>query len=125
MPLALTNAPVSHSAVMDVLEPFAVPAPAPKARPRSVQAVSRRPSREQGRALEQLGHAVEYLIDSRMFLTGIAYTRAEEQALQVLMAASREVFESCPAMVSWSGSVKRWIGREWRALLGQPAATRR
>ena len=124
MPLALTNAPVSHPAVLDVLEPFAPPVSAPKARPRNVQAVSRRPSREQGRALEQLGHAVEYLIDSRMFLTGIAYTRAEEQALQVLMGASREVFESCPATISWSGSMSGWIGRRWRAMLALPGATR-
>lgn len=60
----------------------------------------RRPGREQGQALERLGHAVEYLIDSRMFLTQVPYTSAEEEAVQILMGLNRLVFESCPAVVT-------------------------
>ncbi len=125
MPLALTNAPVSHAALpVELAEPFRGPARIPKARPRNAQAISRRPGREQGLALEQLGHAVEYLIDSRMFLTGIAYTRAEEQALQILMAASREVFEGCPAIVPWRKALGGWFGRSWRGMMGRQAVRR-
>ena len=60
----------------------------------------RRPGRNQGHALEQLGHAVEYLIDSRMFLTQVPYTTAEEEAVQILMSLSRLVFDGCPRAVT-------------------------
>ena len=59
------------------------------------RAVARRPGREQGMALEVIGHAVEYLIDSRMFLTEAPYTKAEQEAVQMLMSASRLVFADC------------------------------
>lgn len=66
---------------------------------RARQPERRRPGREQGEALERLGHAVEYLIDSRMFLTQVPYTSAEEEAVQLLMGLNRLVFESCPEIV--------------------------
>ena len=54
----------------------------------------------QGRALETLGHAVEYLMDSRLFLVERATPKAEQDALQILMRMSRAVFLECPEVVS-------------------------
>ncbi len=58
-------------------------------------AVRRRPSPSQGRGLEVLGHAIEYLVDSRM-RRGVAATAAELEAERRLMDLSRAVFAECP-----------------------------
>ncbi len=88
------------SHVERLVEGVVYPAPTPYPdRKRGVASSSRtrrRLGREQGQAIERLGHAVEYLIDSRMFLTQVPYTIAEEEAVQILMALNRLVFESCP-----------------------------
>ena len=55
---------------------------------------------QQGQALHKLGHAVTYLVDSRLFLTDGSNPKAERQALHILMRASREVFLECPQAVS-------------------------
>jgi hypothetical protein len=60
----------------------------------------RRGNAMQGRALEALGHAVEYLMDSRMFLVGQENGKAEQDALKILMQMSRTVFLECPEVVS-------------------------
>ena len=73
------------------------------------RAVARRPGREQGMALEVIGHAVEYLIDSRMFLTEAPYTKAEQQAVQMLMTASRLVFENCAPVIPLRTRASRWL----------------
>jgi hypothetical protein len=49
---------------------------------RSRQPVRRRGSLEQGRALETLGHAVEYLVDSRLFQSGDHNQRDEVVSLR-------------------------------------------
>lgn len=60
----------------------------------------RRGSAQQGRALETLGHAVEYLVDSRMFLVERSSAKAEQEAVQILMRMSRSVFSECPEVVT-------------------------
>jgi hypothetical protein len=60
-------------------------------------------------AIEVLGHAVEYLIDSRMFLTETPYTKAEEEAVQILMRANRSVFESCAEVLPVGVRVGNWM----------------
>ena len=77
--------------------------------------VVRRPGREQGMALEVLGHAVEYLIDSRMFLTEVPYTKAEQEAVQTLMSASRQVFEGCAPVVPLRTRATMWLQRTFLA----------
>ncbi|RXH56822.1 hypothetical protein [Granulicella sibirica] len=69
----------------------------------------RRASRQQGIALEKLAHAVEYLIDSRMFLTQAPYTKSEEEAVKMLMRLNRAVFESCPVIVPLGTRVREWV----------------
>ncbi len=71
--------------------------------------VYRRGSREQGRALEAIGHAVEYLVDSRLFQVGDHNRRAEQEAVQILMRLSRAVFAECPEVVSLRKRLKRWL----------------
>ncbi len=75
------------------------------------RAVARRPGREQGMALEVIGHAVEYLIDSRMFLTEAPYTKSEQEAVQMLMTASRQVFEGCAPIVPLRTRASAWLQR--------------
>jgi hypothetical protein len=68
---------------------------------KSVAAFSRRHiSPESGRALEILGHAIEYLADEFALETGISSPAndQQEQALQILMAANRNVYFDCPTV---------------------------
>jgi hypothetical protein len=62
--------------------------------------VRRRPNMVQGRSLEKLGHAVEYLVDSRMFLVEPATAKAEREAVRILMRLSRMVFSECEEVVT-------------------------
>jgi hypothetical protein len=52
-----------------------------------------------GQALEILGHALEYLVDSRMYQVDEPATRADSEALHILMRLSREVFEDRGAVI--------------------------
>jgi hypothetical protein len=85
---------------------------APVPRPDGLNHVSgmrRRSSVQQGRALEILGHAVEYLVDSRMFLIDQPTTRADAEATQILMLLSREVFFECAEVVPPARRLGHWI----------------
>ncbi len=62
--------------------------------------VRRRANLVQGRSLETLGHAVEYLVDSRMFVVEPSTAKAEREAVQILMRLSRMVFADCDEVVS-------------------------
>lgn len=70
--------------------------------------VRRRGSAEQGRALERLGHAVEYLVDSGLFLRDERNQRDEDEAIQILMRLSRAVFAECPEVVPVRRRLGRW-----------------
>ncbi|MGI4758017.1 MAG: hypothetical protein ACRYGF_14340 [Janthinobacterium lividum] len=65
----------------------------------------RRTSPEQGRALETLGHAIEYLVDSRLFDQWESPSDAE--AVHLLMACSRSVFADCEEVCPWHQRVQR------------------
>ena len=71
--------------------------------------VRRRPTREQGQALEILGHALEYLVDSRMCLSKERKTKADGDAIHLLSSCSREVFATCAEVVPFRQRVKTWI----------------
>ena len=74
------------------------PAPSHRAKP-TRQTIRRRPTMQQGRALETLGHAIEYLIDSQLHRTTAAVAPADIAANQLLMRLSREVFAECREIV--------------------------
>jgi hypothetical protein len=79
-----------------------------------VKMVLRRPDMQQGRALEMLGHAIEYLVDSRMFLVNEPHTPAEADAVQLLSRCSREVFATCEEIVPVHHRFKRWASERFR-----------
>lgn len=57
----------------------------------------RRISPEAGRALEILGHAIEYLTDEFVYENGaLSAMNAQLQAVQILMALNRQVYFECP-----------------------------
>ncbi len=70
--------------------------------------IRRRPTLRQGRALEMLAHALEYLVDSRLHRseTGVS----DQLAVQTLMRLNREVFAECAEVVPLRGRLRRWIG---------------
>ena len=71
--------------------------------------VRRRPTPQQGRALEVLGHAVEYLVDSRLYLDSGISQPSDGLAVQLLMRLNREVFAECPQVVPISRRLRRWL----------------
>lgn len=68
-----------------------------------------------GRALEILGHAIEYLADeyalSSMQMGRLDSADPRVQAVQLLMAANREVYFSCPEAVLWPQRLRRVLRR--------------
>jgi hypothetical protein len=108
MPLAAT--PVSFPEIIPPPRPASHRVASSRPSPTLTAAVvCRQTGKKEGMALEVLGHAVEYLIDSRMFLTSMPYTRSEEEAVQLLMGCSRRVFEACPEIVPIKTRVIRWV----------------
>jgi hypothetical protein len=61
----------------------------------------------QGRALELLGHAIEYLVDSQLHRGA---TQADGRAERILMRLSLEVFAECREVLPSRGW-KRWLPR--------------
>jgi len=61
----------------------------------------RRIDRESGRALEILGHAIEYLADEYAFRsTSMSASDAPVKAIQMLMAVNRKIYLECPEVPS-------------------------
>lgn len=77
--------------------------------------IRRRPSQTQGQALEKLGRAVEYLVDSRMVLIHEPSTKADAEALDILMRLSRCVFSECEEIVPVGRRLKDWMAGRVRA----------
>jgi hypothetical protein len=70
----------------------------------------RRISPEAGRALEILGHAIEYLSDEFVHSGGtLSALNAQVEAVQLLMAINRKIYLACPAVPG--------LGERWRTLL--------
>lgn len=74
--------------------------PTPKPEP-----TRRRTTPQQGRAIETLGHAIEYLVDSRLFDQW--ESPADAEAVHMLMACSRSVFADCDEVCPWHQRVQR------------------
>lgn len=63
--------------------------------------VRRRISREAGRALEILGHAIEYLTDEYLHQGGLFSAHDPElEGVQLLMALNRQIYFACPVAPS-------------------------
>jgi hypothetical protein len=90
---------------------FLIPATAPVASaPRVSSARRRRISPQAGRALEILGHAIEYLTDEFVHSGGNFNARNEQlEAVQLLMAMNRQVYFECPEVPT--------LGERFRGML--------
>lgn len=77
--------------------------------------IRRRPSQTQGQALEKLGRAIEYLMDSRLALVDEPSTKADAEALDILMRLNRCVFSECEEIVPVRQRLKAWMAARVRA----------
>lgn len=98
--------------------PVIPPSPVVPAKPsgQKPQIIRRRPNQQQGRALEILGHAIEYLIDSRMFLIDEPHTSAESDAVKILSRCSREVFNACEEILPVHQRFRNWAAERLATL---------
>lgn len=71
--------------------------------------VRRRGSPAQGMALESIGHAVEYLMDSRLLLGQEFSQQDEHDAVQLLMQLSRTIFGECAEVVPLRRKIRGWV----------------
>ena len=67
--------------------------------------IRRRTTQQQGRAVEILGHAIDYLVDSRLFDQW--ETPGDAAAVHLLMERSRAVFADCAEIVPWPQRVQQ------------------
>ena len=77
--------------------------------PVSQTSVRRRISPEAGRALEKLGHAIEYLSD-RFMVSGDPFSRGQLEAILLLMEVNRKVYGECPEVSSLGERFSAWLG---------------
>ena len=87
-----------------------VSAPAPVSPANQGREHRRRISPEAGRALEILGHSIEYLSDEFAHTGGsLSAHNAQVEAVQLLMGINRQIYLACPEAPS--------LGERCRALL--------
>jgi hypothetical protein len=76
----------------------------------------RRVSPEAGRALEILGHAIDYLSDEFVNAGGsLSAHNAQVEAMQLLMGINRQIYFACPEVPS--------VAERWRALVHREATS--
>jgi hypothetical protein len=97
------------------LSSFPVSAPIPVSPANQGRARRRRISPQAGRALEILGHSIEYLTDEFVHAGGsLTAHNAQLEAVQLLMAVNRQVYFACPEVPS--------LSERWRAMVHQRTA---
>jgi hypothetical protein len=71
----------------------------------------RRITPQAGRALEKLGHAIEYLADEFVHMDGsFRAPNAHVEAVQLLMALDRQVYFECPEIPSLKDRFRSLLG---------------
>ena len=73
--------------------------------------VRRRSTPQQGLAIQLLGDAVDHLLGSRMFLIDEPPTKADADAIHILMVLRRTVFQECEQISVANDSLRRWRTR--------------
>jgi hypothetical protein len=72
----------------------------------------RRISQEAGRALEKLGHAIEYLSDELVHNGGdLTGKNPQVEAVQMLMALNRQIYFNCPEVPRLSDRLRAFFRR--------------
>jgi hypothetical protein len=81
---------------------FPIPASAPAATAVRLRSRRRQITPQAGRALEILGHAIEYLTDEFVHCGGpFSACNDQLQAVQLLMALNRQVYYECPEALTF------------------------
>jgi hypothetical protein len=83
--------------------------PAGRTAPRQIKptcTIIRRPTYHQGRALEKIGHAIEYLVDTNLYDPSVA---VDAEAIGILASASRNIFAECPEIVTVGMRIRRKV----------------
>jgi hypothetical protein len=62
-----------------------------------------------GRTLLTLGHAAEYLANSRRYSIQAFDNKSDDEAIHILMGVSRSVFEDFAQHPAWTRRVGNWI----------------
>ncbi len=70
--------------------------------------IARRPTVQQGIALEILGHAIEYLVDTN-FYHQRSDVPAVKDAIAILKQSNREVFAEAPEVLPAGARAMRWL----------------
>ena len=78
----------------------------------AVKSARRRLSPEAGRAMEKLGHAIEYLSDE--FVNGAGKGNRHDdrlEAIEILMALNRQIYLESPEFVTLGQRLNTWLRR--------------
>lgn len=75
--------------------------------------VRRKIGPEAGRALEMLGHSIDYLVDESAH-RGLLASHGDAEAIQLLMALNRQIYFACPCVPSFGAR----LTRAFRVLFG-------
>ena len=98
--MPITPCPGPYPTTIQLLiQHLSAPVPSHAARPVR-RLIRRQGTEQQGRSLERLGHAIDYLVDSQLYLIPGATPKDEAEAIQILMRLNREVFAECAEAVS-------------------------
>jgi len=84
--------------------------------------IRRRPTMNQGQALEMIGHAIEYVYDSRVYRNAGQLCDSDMEAVQILMRLSREVFQECKEIAPAAEHRPSLRQRLFGLLIGKRAA---
>lgn len=75
-------------------------------------------SREAGRGLEILGHAIDYLLDEYLRRGGLfEMANTDLEAVEILTALNREIYLTCPESRTFAERwAEFWERRRWRRI---------
>ncbi|MGB0065408.1 MAG: hypothetical protein WBP85_13250 [Terracidiphilus sp.] len=70
----------------------------------------RRISPEAGRAIEILGHAIEYLTDEFVHAGGsFSGPDPQVEAVELLMSLNRKIYFECPEVTGFADRLRAWV----------------
>jgi hypothetical protein len=105
MASSITVLPVPHGAGIKAAENIGESSNA-RRRP-----IARQIDPRSGRALEILGHAIEYLTDEYVHAGGsLCAHNGQVEAIQLLIIANRAIYFACPAVPSLGDRLRRCLG---------------
>ena len=68
---------------------------------------------DRGQAIEDLGHAVDHLISSRMFHVDESFAKADTEAIHILMRLRRSIFDEYKEIVPGDRRLRHGVMGSW------------